>query len=210
MSDLSENLLIVFVKNLIPGHVKTRLAEEIGIDGALDVYQFLVEHTAEVCDEVVGCAKAIYYSEYVEIEDIWDTEQYKLFIQKGDTLGMRMLHAFQDSFERKYKKVVIVGSDSYELNAGIIEEAFDELDENEVVIGPAKDGGYYLIGLKKAYPQFFEKKKYSHKQVMNELLVEVSNINASFHLLPQLSDIDTFQDLKDSDIDFTFVSPDDL
>ena len=71
---MSDSLLMIFVKNLIPGMVKTRLAEDIGIDGALDVYMELVRHTNEVADKI-STDKAIYYSEYVEIEDIWDTEK---------------------------------------------------------------------------------------------------------------------------------------
>lgn len=208
MSDKSENLLIIFVKNLIPGQVKTRLAKDIGIDGALDVYKYLVEHTFEVTQDL-DCAKAVFYSEYVEIEDVWDTEKYKLFIQKGADLGERMKNAFADAFERKFKKVVVIGTDCFELKGAHIEEAFDQLEDHDIAIGPASDGGYYLIGMKKAYPQLFHEKKYSHSKVLSEVLTEISQIGASFHLLPQLNDIDTFQDLKDSDIEFEFVDPDD-
>lgn len=207
MNNANENLLIIFVKNLIPGQVKTRLAAEIGIDGALDVYKFLVEHTFEVTNEL-PCAKAIYYSEYVEIEDVWDTEKYKLFIQKGNTLGDRMLNAFEDSFNKKFKRVVIIGSDSYELKTHHIEEAFEELESNDVVVGPSKDGGYYLIGMNRNYPQFFTNKTYSHSNVLTELLTEISTAGASFHLLEKLADIDTLQDLRDSDIDFEMVAED--
>ncbi len=206
MSDSSENLLIIFVKNLIPGHVKTRLASEIGIDGALDVYKFLVEHTFEITNEL-EISKSIYYSQYVEIEDIWDTDSYKLFVQKGNGLGERMLNAFDEAFDRKFKKVVLIGSDSFEIKGEHILEAFEQLDEHETVIGPSKDGGYYLIGMKRPYPQLFNNKKYGHKQVLSELLTEVAQADISYHLLPTLSDIDTLQDLKDSDIDFEFVDP---
>lgn len=208
MSDKSENLLIIFVKNLVPGHVKTRLAEDIGIDGALDVYQFLVEHTYEITKKL-PYPKAVFYSEYVEIEDTWDTEVYKLFIQKGRDLGVRMLNAFAQGFDKKFKKVVIIGTDCFELKGTHIEEAFEKLDSHDIVIGPASDGGYYLIGMNKLYPQLFHEKKYSHENVMKEVLEEIGEMNASFYLLPELNDIDTFEDLKDSDINFTFVKPDD-
>lgn len=203
---MSKSLLIIFVKNLVPGHVKTRLAEEIGIDGALDVYQYLVEYTAEITKDL-EMDKAIFYSEYVEIEDIWDVEKYKLFIQKGADLGERMQNAFAKGFELGYKQVVIIGSDSIELTDKHINEAFKELDNNEFVIGPAKDGGFYLLGMKKPNPQLFTDKKYSHKNVLNELLTEISKTKLEFHLLEEINDIDTFQDLKDSDIDFQFVDP---
>lgn len=208
MSNKSKNLLIVFVKNLIPGHVKTRLAKDIGIDGALDVYKFLVEHTYETTKEVES-SKAVFYSEYVEIEDIWDTEEYQLLVQKGPDLGDRMLNAFKHGFDKGFEKVVIVGTDCFELKPDHIEEAFDQLSQHDVVIGPATDGGYYMIGMNKLYPQLFHDKKYSHENVLKDVLTEIGQMDADFYLLPELSDIDTFQDLKDSDIDFEFVSPED-
>ncbi len=208
MNKTSDSLLIIFVKNLIPGHVKTRLANEIGIDGALDVYQYLVEATNEMAEDVYT-DKAIFYSEYVEIEDIWDTETYMMQTQRGDDLGERMLNAFDWGFGKGYKKIVLIGTDCFDLKVTHIEEAFDELDRNDLVVGPAKDGGYYLIGLKKKMPAIFQNKKYSHDKVLNELLVEVATADASFHLLEQLLDIDTLQDLKDSSIEFEFVDPSD-
>ncbi len=204
---MSKSLLIIFVKNLVPGNVKTRLAEDIGIDGALDVYQYLVEYTAEITEEI-EVDKSIFYSEYVEIEDIWDVEQYKLLIQKGNDLGERMQNAFEKGFELGYEKVVIIGSDTIEITAKHIEEAYTQLDENEYVIGPAKDGGFYLLGMKRPTPELFKNKSYSHENVLKELLLEVSKTETDFHLLDELNDIDTFQDLKDSEIDFQFVDPD--
>jgi rSAM/selenodomain-associated transferase 1 len=208
MNKKSDSLLILFVKNLIPGHVKTRLAKEIGIDGALDVYQYLVEVTNEMAEDVYS-DKAIFYSEYVEIEDIWDTETYMMQAQRGIDLGERMLNAFEWGFGKEYKKIVLIGTDCFDLKVTHIEEAFDELDRNNLVVGPAKDGGYYLIGLSKKMPAIFQNKKYSHDKVLNELLMEVATSDASFHLLETLLDIDTLQDLKDSSIEFEFVDPSD-
>ena len=204
---MDKSLLIIFVKNLVPGHVKTRLAEDIGIDGALDVYQYLVEHTAEITEDL-KVDKAVFYSEYVEIEDIWDDSQYKLLIQKGKSLGERMSNAFEKAFETGYEKVVIIGSDSIEISEKHLNDAFKQLDDHDYVIGPAKDGGYYLLGMKEPSPSFFEGKKYGHDKVLKELLEEVAKTQKEFSLLDELSDIDTFQDLKDSDIDFQFVDPD--
>lgn len=204
---MDKSLLIIFVKNLVPGHVKTRLAEEIGIDGALDVYQFLVEHTSEITEDL-EMDKAVFYSEYVEIEDIWDDEQYKLLIQKGKSLGERMHNAFEKAFETGYQNVVIIGSDSIEIVADDIKEAFEQLKLNDYVVGPAKDGGYYLLGLKEPNEALFAEKTYGHDKVLNELLVEISKTGKEYHLLREICDIDTFQDLKDSDIDFEFIDPD--
>ncbi|MFT6865279.1 MAG: rSAM/selenodomain-associated transferase 1 [Cyclobacteriaceae bacterium] len=204
---MSKNLLIIFVKNLIPGSVKTRLAEEIGIQGALDVYQFLVECTSDLSLDVTA-DKVVYYSEYIELDDVFEKEIFTFQIQRGNTLGERMRNAFSDSFKSDYDKVVIIGSDCFELKSDHVEEAFDHLDKHDVVIGPAKDGGYYLLGMKKEQPALFENKTYSHDRVMKELLAVVGAQNLSFGLLPLLSDIDTLSDLKESNIDFEFVSED--
>ncbi len=203
----NKELLILFVKNLIPGTVKTRLAEEIGIDGALDVYQFLVECTYEQTQNL-SCDKVVYYSEYVELGDIFESEDYQQKIQKGADLAERMTDAFETAFKDGYERVVIIGSDCFDLKDSHIEDAFFALDENDMVVGPAKDGGYYLLGMKKMHPSLFANKTYSHKKVLNELLNEIAQKDLTFELLPELSDIDTLQDLKDSDIDFEFVSED--
>lgn len=197
---MSERLLVVFVKNLIPGMVKTRLAEDIGIDRALDVYMELVRltHTAAL---KVKAEKMVLYSEYVEIEDIWDDGTFRLGVQKGDGLGQKMSNAFDEAFD-SFQKVVLVGSDCHEISTKIINDAFDHLEENDVVVGPAKDGGYYLLGMSDYYQQFFENKTYSHHQVFKELTDTAEKLGISIHQLPSLRDIDTFEDLKESGIDW--------
>ncbi len=197
---MSDSLLMIFVKNLIPGMVKTRLAEDIGIDKALDVYQELVQRTHKITKKI-EVDKAVYYSEYVEIEDIWDNGDYKLSSQKGFTLGEKMSNAFDEAFD-SYNKVVIIGSDCYDLNSKIIKSAFEMLEENDLVVGPAKDGGYYLLGMKEFLPQLFEDKVYSTDSVLKELLAEAEELQLSVHQLPTLNDIDTLKDLKETDIDW--------
>jgi rSAM/selenodomain-associated transferase 1 len=197
---MTDRLLMIFVKNLIPGMVKTRLAEDIGIDKALDVYQELVHHTHKITKKI-EVDKAVYYSEYVEIEDIWDNGDFKLTSQKGFTLGEKMSNAFDEGFD-SYNKVVIIGSDCYDLNAKIIKTAFEMLEENDVVVGPAKDGGYYLLGMKEYLPQLFQDKEYSTDSVLKELLDEAEEMELSVFKLPTLNDIDTLDDLKETDMDW--------
>ncbi len=196
---MSDSLLMIFVKNLIPGTVKTRLAEEIGMDAAMDVYMELVRYTKEVADKIIT-DKTVYYSEYVEIEDIWDTDKYSLKVQKGNDLGEKMMNAFDEAFD-SYNKVVIIGSDCYDLTPKIIAGAFEALEDNDLVVGPAKDGGYYLLGMKEHLPQLFQEKTFSTDKVLQELLEEVENLELSVHKLEELYDIDTMQDLKDAGIE---------
>ncbi|MEP1094413.1 MAG: TIGR04282 family arsenosugar biosynthesis glycosyltransferase [Cyclobacteriaceae bacterium] len=197
---MTDSLLMIFVKNLIPGMVKTRLAKDIGMDAAMDIYMQLVEHTNEVAEKITT-DKAIYYSEYVEIEDIWDTEKYSLKVQKGNDLGEKMMNAFDEAFD-SYNNVVIIGSDCYDLSPKIIADAFKSLEEHDLVVGPAKDGGYYLLGMKEYFPQLFQNKKYSTDQVLQELLDEANGLELAIHQLEELNDIDTLQDLKDAGVEF--------
>lgn len=197
---MTDSLLMIFVKNLIPGMVKTRLAKDIGIDGALDIYKQLVEQTNEVADKITT-DKAIYYSEYVEIEDIWDTEKYSLKVQKGNDLGEKMMNAFDEAFD-SFNKVVIIGSDCFDLTPQIIADAFKALEDFDVVVGPARDGGYYLLGMKEHLPQLFQGKEYSTDKVLQELLAEAEESELSVHQLEELNDIDTLEDLKDAGVEW--------
>ena len=203
---MSDSLLMIFVKNLIPGMVKTRLAKDIGIDKALDVYQELVHRTHKITKKI-DVDKAVYYSEYVEIEDIWDNGDYELTSQKGFTLGEKMSNAFDEAFD-SYNKVLIIGSDCYDLNSKTIKTAFEMLEENDLVVGPAKDGGYYLLAMKEYLPQLFQDKEYSTDSVLKELLAEAEALELSVYQLPTLSDIDTLDDLKETDIDWENLGED--
>jgi len=197
---MSDSLLMIFVKNLIPGMVKTRLAEDIGIYSALDVYQELVYHTHKISKKIEA-DKSVHYSEYIEVEDIWSEEHFSHKLQKGNTLEEKMSNAFDEGFD-SYKKVIIIGSDCYELTSKIIQTAFLMLDEHDVVVGPAKDGGYYLLGMKEYFPQLFEGKKYSNNHVLKDLLEEADELELHVYQLPTLSDVDTLDDLKETDIDW--------
>ncbi len=201
---MSDSLLMIFVKNLIPGMVKTRLAEGIGINKALDVYMELVKHTNSIANKV-DTDKGVYYSDYIEVEDVWDTEEYDLNVQKGNNLGERMSNAFDEAFD-SYKRVVIIGSDCYDLGTTIIQDAFNLLEENDVVVGPAKDGGYYLLGMSEYFPKLFQNKEYSTESVLYELLEEAKDPALSVHNLPILSDIDTLADLKETDMQWENTS----
>ncbi|MEM9325777.1 MAG: TIGR04282 family arsenosugar biosynthesis glycosyltransferase [Bacteroidota bacterium] len=197
MTAKETNYLMIFVKNLIPGTVKTRLAQDIGMDAAMDVYKELLDYTAEVANKV-ETAKGVYYAQYVELYDDWDNEKYEKHVQEGNGLGDRMLHAFTAAFEKGFHKVVIIGSDSLEITKKHIDEAFAELEKHDVVIGPAFDGGYYLLGLNNIFPALFENKGYSHANVMAEAIDEIDKFGLSVKLLEQLHDVDTMEDLKRS------------
>jgi rSAM/selenodomain-associated transferase 1 len=204
---MSKQQLIVFVKNLIPGTVKTRLADEIGTDLALEVYKNLVMNTSEITDKL-KMDRAIYYSEYVELYDFFDDEVYSKHIQEGDDLGQRMLNAFFDGIEDGYEKVVLIGSDIPDISKKIIEDAFAKLDDHDVVVGPAEDGGYYLIGMKNAHKQLFEGMEYSQPNVFQDLVDEIESSGMKYATTQTLFDLDTKADMKKAGIQIVYEEED--
>lgn len=162
-----KSALIIFVRNPLPGKVKTRLAQSIGEAAALNIYLKLLHHTHSITDEIV-LDKFLFYDEQITRKDIWENDHYKKYLQKGDTLGERMSNAFSFIFLKEYRQVVIIGSDCYELNSKIIQEAFEKLNTHNVVIGPAKDGGYYLLGAHSFYPDLFKDIDWSTTRVLEQ------------------------------------------
>lgn len=177
--------------------MKTRLAATVGDVRALEVYLKLLAITRKVALEV-DCHRRLYYSDRVEEEDAWSGAQFDKYAQQGNDLGERMHGAFIASFAKGASKVIIVGSDCPELSAGIVEDAFAALDGHDVVVGPAQDGGYYLLGMKTAHISLFENMKWSTSTVLEDTLARVSKLELNVKMLPQLSDLDTEQDLRNS------------
>ena len=193
--DKKKELIIVFVRNPQLGKVKTRLAHSIGSQKALNVYKWLLEHTYNVlCN--CNCDCAVFYSEQIDNNGLWNEKGFKKFIQKGNTLGEKMNNAFEKGFEIGYQKIIILGSDLPDLNCDLIQNAFTKLTLNDYVIGPSEDGGYYLLGMKKLNSALFKNKKWSTNSVFNDTLNDIEN--SEIGMLPLLNDIDTFEDLKKS------------
>ena len=193
---MSINHLIIFVKNPELGKVKTRLARTIGDEKALYIYKLLLEQTFQVTLPVLA-DKKLYYSEFVQNMDQFNDLVYEKHIQSGDGLGDKMYNAMKHSFGEWAGKVVLIGSDCFELNSGIIEEAFKALEDIDYVLGPAKDGGYYLIGMKELNLEVFQNKEWSTENVFLDTLLDIKNQEKSHYLLPTLSDVDTEEDLGD-------------
>lgn len=190
------SLLIIFIKNPQAGKVKKRLAAGTGHHVALQVYRKLLFNTQIICDDV-AVQKAVCYSDFVDEHDHWPAENYLKFQQQGEELGERMKNAFKQAFAWGYEKVVLIGGDIVELNAAVIREAFRKLDENEVVMGPAKDGGYYLIGMKKLYDALFSDMHWGESVVYRESLLVLEENGIHFAELQQLADLDSFEDFQE-------------
>ncbi len=196
---MTNSALIIFIKNPVKGKVKTRLAATIGEREALMVYERLLDRTKKITLPLT-MDKFVFYSDLIEKNDSWNETGYHKKLQMGNDLGERMANAFRELFEAGYQSVCIMGSDCYELETRDIQEAFNQLKTNDFVIGPAKDGGYYLLGMKEFEPAVFQNKTYSTDQVYNDAIAEIKALKKSCAHLQVLSDIDTEEDLERSGI----------
>ncbi len=185
--------LIIFVRNPELGKVKTRLANTLGDEKALDIYNKLLQHTLEIAVATVA-TKYVFYFDKIEDEDIWNADGFLKILQKDGDLGDKMEAAFLGLFNKGYESVVIIGSDCFELTTNIINDAFSHLEIVDVVIGPANDGGYYLLGMKKLFLFIFKNKKWSTEIVFNETIQELRDENISYRTLAVLTDVDTEED----------------
>ncbi len=192
---MSKELIIVFVKNIILGRVKTRLAKTIGTQGAFEVYKELVDITQRATENM-QTDKRIYFSDVV-IESKW-TNDYKT-VQEGEDLGERMKNAFKKGFEDGYERIVLIGSDLPDITSTHINKGLSTLKHNDIVFGPAEDGGYYLIGLSKMVDMVFHNKPWSQDTLLEVTLNELKSNQITFKTLETLNDIDTFEDLEASE-----------
>lgn len=196
--------VIIFIKNPQLGKVKTRLAATVGNERALEIYHLLMQHTNAITSSLVDVERYLFYSDFVDEKDIWGSEEYHKSIQfSGQDLGLKMASAFLEIYHKKHAKVLIIGSDCFELNTDIIAEAYRQLSTHEVVMGPAFDGGYYLIGFnfdligkpsEEVLKKMFWNKEWSHERVGQEAIEACEKMKLSLYLLPTLTDVDEEKD----------------
>ena len=195
---MAEDLLIVFTKNGQLGKVKTRLAATIGEHEALKVHRLLSEKTAAQMSGVLS-DKIVYYSNDIEVGDVFSTHGFRQEIQHGDDLGQRMNKAFADKFQQGYSSIVMIGTDCPEISKEDIVNAFSELKFKNLVLGPARDGGYYLIGLSSPEEELFTGIEWSTSSVFQKTIDIAQKLQLTVGILPKKQDIDTSDDLKSCD-----------
>ncbi len=192
----SENLLLIFTRNPELGKCKTRLAATVGDESALDIYKFLLNHTVSITKDV-NAAKQTWYSVKIRKDDIWHSSFFDKRLQQGSDLGIRMANAFQEGFTSKHERIIIIGSDMYDLSKADIEKAFDILKTKDFVIGPAEDGGYYLLGMKIFKANIFYNKSWGTNTVLRDTLNDLKEEDV--HLLEERNDVDMYEDIAGID-----------
>ncbi|WP_192349816.1 TIGR04282 family arsenosugar biosynthesis glycosyltransferase [Algoriphagus sp. Y33] len=185
--------LLIFQKNAEPGKVKTRLAATMGDQAAFEVYGQLVEYTHSVAAQCPA-QKILFFSNCLEGDLSVYPTNYRFELQSGGGLGEKMSNAFQLLFGEKFDRLVIIGTDCVEITSEHISAAFEKLNTREVVIGPAEDGGYYLLGMRKFIPGLFTGIPWSTDQVASLTKEYLTRNEISFALLPMLSDVDFEED----------------
>jgi rSAM/selenodomain-associated transferase 1 len=188
--------LILFVRKPELGKVKTRISATVGDEATLLIYQKLLQHTWDITHEL-PVDKFVFYTEIEPDEDLWSKGGYVKMIQEAGDLGHRMRSAFETLFEKGYDEIIIIGSDCYELTPAIIKEAYQLLQHHELTIGPATDGGYYLLGMKKELKEVFSGIEWSTEKVLDQTLKLMETKRYSYTLLPQLNDVDTIDDVPE-------------
>jgi rSAM/selenodomain-associated transferase 1 len=193
-----KKLLVVMAKDPVPGQVKTRLQPRLSSADAADLYLcFLEDRLRDVAslpeiDRAVAFAPATAADRFASLAP----EGFLLFPQRGNNLGEKLDDLFSTTLALDYEAVVATDSDSPDLPRSLFRDAFTLLaGGSDVVFGPCRDGGYYLVGMKTAAPGLFANIPWSTSQVLEESLAAAARLGLKADLLPPWQDIDTFEDL---------------
>lgn len=186
--------LIIFVKAPRSGCVKTRLAQAIGETAGLAAYRFLVERLLQNFESISNLELRFSPDDaFAEIRS-WLRERWDARPQGTGDLGQRMRVAFTDAFASGAQRVVVIGSDCPDVTAAHISAAWSALATNDLVLGPARDGGYWLIGLRQNQSLLFQEICWSTAGVFAQTMQRAQDARLRVHLLPELNDIDTVAD----------------
>lgn len=195
----NESCVLLFVRNPKKGAVKSRLARDLGEDAAISLYRNIVFDVLKTLKRGGYSVEICYHPPNAETEvSEWLGKDFSYMPQEGRDLGERMLRAFIKAFSKGFLKVLIIGSDIPDITNAIINEAFQE-DESDAVIGPAFDGGYYLIGFRRdtLLPEIFYGIDWGTSTVYEKTLSIFEKHNYKVRVLPKLQDIDRLDDLRD-------------
>jgi rSAM/selenodomain-associated transferase 1 len=178
--------------------VKTRLAPELTPEQGAAFYRALAEEVVQVNSSGAGYESIVCFSPASARREVrsWLGPAVRLWSQLGDDLGSREFHAMRAALEGDYSRVAIIGSDCPTITPGDIEAGFSSLCENDLVLGPCEDGGYYLIGATRPIKSLFEGISWGSERVLSETLERAREAGLSLELLDVKYDIDSYSDLE--------------
>ena len=189
-------MLVIFTRYPVAGQAKTRLIPAIGADRAAQLQRHMTQQTISMAKACKVPLQIRFYGGTAQAMQSWLGDDLDYQPQGNGDLGAKMHNAFHKGFEQGYDRVVIIGTDCPFIDREVIHQAFEQLATHNLVLGPATDGGYYLIGLRQLFPELFESISWSTNTVFSKT-IEIAQANSiSYALLPALSDIDLPEDLE--------------
>ncbi len=195
----SDAAVVIFAKAPVAGQVKTRLIPRLGVDAAAALHARLVERTlrmacaAALAEVGLWCTPDCHHAFFQRLG-----QQFRVHLhaQTGEGLGQRMHQAFSDALQRK-ARVILIGTDCPALDHTYLHQAFAALhDKDDVVLGPAEDGGYVLIGLRRPVAGLFNEMTWGTDAVLAQTLERARALGLKTHLLPVLWDVDRPEDVE--------------
>jgi uncharacterized protein len=196
MTSLKTNCLIIFTRYPEPGKTKTRLIPALGELGAAQLHRRMAEHTLQQARSLTCDIEVWYVGGTEELMQDWLGKDLCYREQPAGDLGDRLCAAFRSAFDQGYQTTMIVGTDCPGITTALLAQGFAELQNQVVAIGPAIDGGYYLIGLQQLVPELFQEIAWSTVIVFSETLAIADRLQLPTYLLPSLPDIDLPADLQ--------------
>ena len=197
---MNKKALIIFAKQPIPGNVKTRLIPALTSDKAAQLYLYMLTDILNKAESLQDIDRFLFYDGDRETEEYFRGmfPELPLYQQESCDLGGRMEAAFACVFAMGYRITAIIGTDSPDLPLSFIDEAFRVLEKKgaDVVFGPAEDGGYYLLGMKRVHGELFHGISWSTGRVLRESMEKAESVGLEAATLPVWYDVDTVEDLK--------------
>jgi len=188
----------------VPGAVKTRLSPPLPLEKAADLYSCMLQDTLEMALSFSGITPFIFFQDDPGAADYFEAvaTQIRSLPQRGEDLGMRMRNAFEEVFRLGYAKVAIIGTDSPDLPREYIFEAFTLLENEhaELVFGPAEDGGYYLLAMKRVWEELFRGLPWSSAELLAASVEKAEALCLGASFLPAWHDVDTEADLHRAEL----------
>ena len=195
----SGDFLIIFAKAPIPGVAKTRLFPHLSFEEAAELQQAVLTDMVDKASVMCRFRVCIAYTpknSFHMLKSQYGDRVVEFFAQEGTDLGERMHRAFESAFEKGAAKAVIIGADIPSLPPYYLCWMFEKLKSVDLVLGPAADGGYYAVGLKRPVPELFTEMRWSRPDVVSNTMARADLLGLRYELAPPLNDIDTFEDLR--------------
>jgi len=192
---MAKKALALLITNPNDGQVLPKIASKLGVVAARKINSQLLMHANEIACQFFEEKKVFYPSE-VQAVDMFSMNHFEKVAQNGWSLSARIQHAFENTFNQRYNPVVLVNTNCPDLNDDQIREAFFALKCHDLVMGPTRNGSFYLIGLRKYSSLILENINWEGNEVESEVITRMKTLNLSHHLLPELGDLQSTSDLE--------------